>query len=180
MIAVARYYAYGIFRGESHPVPKRKEAKHNPLQRIVYLNLAALLLPIQMITGFLYWSYNSWSDWGISGLSLQVIAWIHMAGTFAIFSFIIIHVYMTTTGHTIFAHIKAMISGWEDVEEDAKIEDWKKKNIRPLDNSRYYLFLSSSYSKIPIRRIRMGIFERQMADEIGSTFAPLYVLFHPD
>ena len=70
MIAVARYYAYGIFRGESHPVPKRKEAKHNPLQRIVYLNLAALLLPIQMITGFLYWSYNSWSDWGISGLSL--------------------------------------------------------------------------------------------------------------
>jgi hypothetical protein len=33
---------------------------------------------------------------------------------------------MTTTGHTIFAHIKAMISVWEDVEEDAKIEDWEK------------------------------------------------------
>ena len=130
MIAVARYYAYGIFRGESHPVPKRKEAKHNPLQRIVYLNLAALLLPIQMLTGFLYWSYNSWADWGISGLSLQVMAWIHMAGTFAIFSFIIIHVYMTTTGHTIFAHIKAMITGWEDVEEDAKIEDWEKKEYK--------------------------------------------------
>jgi hypothetical protein len=53
-----------------------------------------------------------------------------MAGTFAIFSFIIIHVYMTTTGHTIFAHIKAMISGWEDVEEDAKIEDWEKKEYK--------------------------------------------------
>ena len=127
MIAVARYYAYGIFRGESHPVPKRKEAKHNPLQRIVYLNLAALLLPIQMITGFLYWGYNFWEDWGISELSLQVIAWIHMVGAFAIFSFIIIHVYMTTTGHTILAHTKAMITGWEDVEEGVEIEDWEKK-----------------------------------------------------
>ena len=51
MIEVVRYYAYGIFRGESHPFPKRKEAKHNPLQRLVYLNLAALLLPVMMITG---------------------------------------------------------------------------------------------------------------------------------
>ncbi|HBD08772.1 MAG TPA: cytochrome B, partial [Syntrophobacteraceae bacterium] len=31
MVLVVRYYLYGIFRGEPHPVPKRKEAKHNPL-----------------------------------------------------------------------------------------------------------------------------------------------------
>ena len=132
MIEVVRYYAYGIFRGESHPVPKRKEAKHNPLQRLVYLNLAAILLPVQMITGFLYWGYNSWSAWGIPGLSLTVLAWIHMAGAFAIFSFIIIHVYMTSTGHSIFAHTKAMITGWEDVQEGVEIEDWERaKNRTP-------------------------------------------------
>ena len=39
MLAVVRYYSYGIFRGEPHPVPKRKDAKHNPLQRLVYLSL---------------------------------------------------------------------------------------------------------------------------------------------
>ncbi|MFA7097505.1 MAG: cytochrome b/b6 domain-containing protein, partial [Gammaproteobacteria bacterium] len=61
MFAVVRYYAYGIFRGEAHPVPKRKEAKHNPLQRLVYLMLAATLLPVQMLSGFLYWGYNSWA-----------------------------------------------------------------------------------------------------------------------
>jgi len=126
MIEVIRYYVYGIFRGESHPVPKRKEAKHNPLQRLVYLNLAAFLLPIMMITGFLYWSYNSWLDWGFPGFSLGLIAWIHMAGAFAIFSFVIVHVYMTTTGHSIFAHTKAMISGWEDVEEGVELEDWER------------------------------------------------------
>ena len=126
MIEVIRYYAYGIFRGESHPVPKRKEAKHNPLQRLVYLNLAAFLLPIMMITGFLYWSYNSWLDWGFPGFSLGVIAWIHLVGAFSIFSFVIVHVYMTTTGHTILAHTKAMITGWEDVEDGVELEDWEK------------------------------------------------------
>ena len=34
-------------------------------------------------------------------------------------AFFFIHVYLTTTGHTVFAHIKAMITGWEDVDEDA-------------------------------------------------------------
>jgi thiosulfate reductase cytochrome b subunit len=130
MFEVIRYYAYGIFRGESHPFPKRKEAKHNPLQRLVYLNLAALLLPIQMITGFLYWGYNSWADWGLPGFTLVVVAWIHMAGAFAIFTFIIVHVYMTTTGHTILAHTKAMITGWEDVDKSVEIEDWEKAEYK--------------------------------------------------
>lgn len=126
MFAVVRYYTYGIFRGESHPVPKRKEAKHNPLQRLTYLSLAALLLPVQMITGFLYWGYNSWAEWGLAGLSLGLVALVHMAGAFAILSFIVVHVYMTTTGHSIFAHIRAMITGWEEVEDDVEIEDWEK------------------------------------------------------
>ena len=126
MIEVIRYYAYGIFRGESHPFPKRKEAKHNPLQRLVYLNLAALLLPVMMVTGFLYWGYNSWLGWGIPGLSLTLVALIHLVGAFSIFSFVIVHVYMTTTGHTLFAHTKAMISGWEDVAEGVELEDWEK------------------------------------------------------
>jgi thiosulfate reductase cytochrome b subunit len=126
MFEVIRYYSYGIFKGESHPVPKRKDAKHNPLQRLTYLSLAAFLLPIQMITGFLYWGYNSWSGWGLSGLPLGFVALVHLAGAFAIFSFIIIHVYMTTTGHTVFAHVKAMITGWEEVEEGVEIEEWER------------------------------------------------------
>ena len=65
MFTVIRYYGFGIFRGEPHPVPKRKDAKHNPLQRLTYLSVAALLLPLQMLTGFLYWSYNSWDGLGL-------------------------------------------------------------------------------------------------------------------
>jgi thiosulfate reductase cytochrome b subunit len=126
MFSVIRYYIYGIFKGEPHPVPKRKEAKHNPLQRITYLIVAALLLPIQMVTGFLLFSYNSWTAWGMASLSLEVVASIHLFFAFATLIFVIIHIYMTTTGHTIFTHIKAMITGWEDVEEGATIEEWEK------------------------------------------------------
>ncbi len=125
MVEVVRYYSYGIFKGESHPVPKRKDAKHNPLQRVVYLLLAACLLPVQMISGFVYWSYNQWPAWMTGNIPLGAVAFIHMAGAFAIFSFIIVHVYMTTTGHSLTAHIRAMISGWEEIEE-GEMHGWEK------------------------------------------------------
>ena len=94
---------------------------------MTYLSVAALLLPAQMTTGFLYWGYNYWPEWGLSFLSLKFIAVIHMIGAFAILQFVVVHVYMTTTGHTIFAHTRAMITGWEEVEEGTEIEDWEKK-----------------------------------------------------
>jgi thiosulfate reductase cytochrome b subunit len=125
MIEVIWYYLHGIFTGASHPVPKRKNAKHNPLQRMIYLALAALILPVQMLTGFLYWGYNSWADWSLGFLSLGVVAFLHVAGAFAILSFVIVHIYMTTTGHSIFAHIRAMITGWEEVNE-SELKEWEK------------------------------------------------------
>lgn len=130
LLAVVRYYLFGIFRGEPHPVPKRKEAKHNPLQRLVYLGLAAFLLPIQMASGFLYWSYNSWPAWGLGWLSLRAVAAVHLAGAFAILSFLVVHLYMITTGHSLTAHTRAMICGWEEIEEREAVEDWEIKTRR--------------------------------------------------
>ncbi|MEJ2154878.1 MAG: cytochrome b/b6 domain-containing protein [Desulfobacteraceae bacterium] len=130
MFLVVRYYSYGIFRGEAHPVPKRKEAKHNPLQRLTYLALAAFLLPFQMLTGFLYWGYNAWPLWGIKSLSLETVALAHTFGAFAILTFLVVHLYMTTTGHSLFAHIKAMITGWEEVEEGETVEEWEVAHER--------------------------------------------------
>jgi thiosulfate reductase cytochrome b subunit len=126
MLDMIIYYSHGIFKGAPHPFPRRKEAKHNPLQRLTYLALAACLLPIQMLSGLFYWSYNYWQDLGLAFLSLKVVAIVHMAGAFAILSFIVVHVYMTTTGHTLSSHIKAMITGWEDVAEGTEVEEWER------------------------------------------------------
>lgn len=125
LFEVIRYYMSGIFKGEPHPVKKHPDAKHNPLQRLTYLGLAALLLPVQMITGLLYWTYNSWAAWGLGFLSLGAMAALHMACAFAILIFFIVHVYMTTTGHTLTAHVSAMFTGWEDVEE-GEVQDWER------------------------------------------------------
>ncbi len=125
LFAVAMYYSSGIFKGDPHPVQKSKVAKHNPLQRLVYLGLSAILLPLQMITGLLYWTYNDWSAWGLDFISLNAVATVHMACAYALLAFLVVHIYMTTTGHTISAHIAAMFSGWEEVPEDYKAEDWE-------------------------------------------------------
>lgn len=125
LFAVAMYYGSGIFRGEPHPVQKSKGAKHNPLQRLVYLGLSAILLPLQMVTGLLYWTYNDWAQWGLDFISLNLVANIHMACAYALLAFLIVHIYMTTTGHTLTAHIAAMFSGWEEVHEDDRVEDWE-------------------------------------------------------
>ncbi len=122
---VVRYYTSGIFQGKPHPVQKSKESKHNPLQRLTYLALTAVLLTIQMGTGLLYYLYNDWAIWGISFLSLRAIAFIHLVCAFGILSFVIIHIYMTTTGHTITSHITAMITGWEEGEE-SDIPEWER------------------------------------------------------
>lgn len=110
---VALYYAWGIFRGEKHPFEKCAEAKHNPMQRLVYLGLAVVLIPLQMATGLLYLTYNRWAEFGLT-LPLSPVALLHVAGAFAFAAFLVVHVYMTTTGSTVTSHMKAMCTGWEE------------------------------------------------------------------
>jgi thiosulfate reductase cytochrome b subunit len=114
LLAVVSYYLYGIFRGEPHPVPKSERNKHNPLQRLTYLGISVVLIPVQVVTGLLYYTYNSWPDWGLN-LKLSTLAMIHTAGAYALLIFLIVHIYMTTTGHSLSAHLKAMWTGWEEV-----------------------------------------------------------------
>lgn len=125
MFAVVRYYLHGIFKGEPHPCPKSPNVKHNPLQRLTYLTVAALILPLQMATGLAYYLYSSWKELGLAWLNLGVLATVHLVGAFFIMIFFVIHIYMATTGHTLFAHMKAMVSGWEDVPEGA--QDWETR-----------------------------------------------------
>lgn len=115
MFEVIRYYSSGIFRGEDHPVPKSERVKHNPLQRITYLGIVSLLVPFQMVTGFLYYYYNRWPQFGWNG-TLSTIAVVHTVGAFAFLIYLTVHVYMITTGHTLGSHLKAMFTGYEKIE----------------------------------------------------------------
>lgn len=115
------YYITGIFRGAPHPTHKTIYNKFNPLQRMIYLGLKLLVIPIQVITGIAYLLYI-YPDNPIHTNGLTTVALIHTLGAFTLLAFVIAHVYLTTTGETPLSSIKAMITGWEVVDIDEKEE----------------------------------------------------------
>lgn len=124
MLAIIRFYSIDILNDAPHPYHKTRLHKHNPLQRLVYLSLWVLINPAIWITGALYYYYNDWAAWGLAPyLNLEFVATIHTVGAFLIATFLVIHVYLITTGHTVFAYIKAMITGWADLDDDTKQEN---------------------------------------------------------
>ena len=51
LVKQAKYYVYGYFKGEPKPFPITKENKFNPLQRMSYITLMYLLVPLVVISG---------------------------------------------------------------------------------------------------------------------------------
>ena len=116
VLAMVHYYSVGIFRNEPHPFKLTQLRKHNPLQRLAYLGIMLFVGPLIWVTGVLYLFYADWAAMGLTGLQLEWVATGHIIGAFMMLAFLIAHVYLTTAGHTPMAHIKAMITGWEEVE----------------------------------------------------------------
>jgi thiosulfate reductase cytochrome b subunit len=110
----ARYYLRGIFRGEPHPFARRPGKKLNVLQQITYLMILNLLLPTQIVIGVLLWEAARLPMLVDSLGGLTVIASVHVAAAWLFIAFIVMHVYLTTTGSTPLAHIRSMITGCEE------------------------------------------------------------------
>ncbi len=110
------YYLRGIFKGEHHPFEKTPEKKLNPLQQATYFGLLNVLLPLQGITGILMWGVQRWPNLAGALGGLPVLAPIHTIIAWLFASFIVLHVYLTTTGHTAVSSIEAMITGYEEIE----------------------------------------------------------------
>jgi thiosulfate reductase cytochrome b subunit len=117
LLAMVRYYFSGIFRNEPHPVKKTRLSKLNPLQKVAYLALKILVIPLTVTSGFLYYYYNRWDAIGLGSWGLGPIATIHTLAAFALVGFMISHIYLTTTGHTVLSNVKAMVTGYEELEE---------------------------------------------------------------
>jgi thiosulfate reductase cytochrome b subunit len=130
---VIRFYAYGVFLGERHPYRKAYHRKHNPLQALAYLILKIVLFPGVWISGLLYLFYGFWAP----VFEVDALAWValvHTAVAFAIVVFVIVHLYMLTIGHSFRAHVKPMITGFDEVElsdeEEAYLEQVEPNQIR--------------------------------------------------
>ncbi len=113
---MVRYYLTGIFTDAPHPFRQTTLTKHNPLQRLAYLFVKLIINPAIWISGLLYLYYKAWPALGLDGLSLASVALVHTAAAFLMLVFFVVHVYFATTGHTWTSHIKAMITGYEEIE----------------------------------------------------------------
>jgi len=125
VLAQAKYYLNGIFLGAPHPMAKTPDRKLNPLQQITYMMLLNVLLPFQVVTGVLIWIAGWYPETLETIGGLMLITPLHNLGAWLLASFIVAHVYLTTTGHTVLTNIKAMATGYEDIElnTNSKLSD---------------------------------------------------------
>ncbi len=116
-IIQAKYYISGIFKGEEHPFEKRPDSRMNPIQKMTYFGILNVLLPLQIITGALMWSVQRFPDFTNALGGLPFLAPLHSLVAWTFGTFIIVHVYMTTTGATPLEAMRAMVTGYEEVEK---------------------------------------------------------------
>lgn len=116
----ARYYVSGIFVRAAHPLAKTPDAKLNPLQQVTYLGLLNGLFPFQILTGALMWIGGRWPEVVTPLGGLTLLGPLHNLGSWLFLTFLVMHVYLTTTGHTLTSNLKAMIDGWDEVDAPAE------------------------------------------------------------
>lgn len=110
----AKWYVWGIFKGEPHPYRVSEEANFNAMQAISYWVIMYVVLPIMLLTGiaFLFPEVAPDRVFGFDGL--LPVAILHYLTGAVIVIFMITHVYLGTTGKTPTSMFKTMINGWHE------------------------------------------------------------------
>lgn len=121
-IRQAKYYMSGIFQGEPHPFEKRPDDRMNPIQKLTYFGILNVLLPLQIVTGALMWGVQLWPEAAAALGGLPLLAPFHSLLAWLFGSFILGHVYLTTTGATPLEAIRGMVTGYEEVEDHGQHE----------------------------------------------------------
>jgi thiosulfate reductase cytochrome b subunit len=115
------YYIFGIFRNAAHPTKKTVLSKLNPLQKLTYFGLKILVIPLSVTSGLLYMFYRYPSRQGVEVIniqSLEIIAIFHTIAAILLIVFIVTHLYLITTGETVTSNLKAMLTGYEELEDE--------------------------------------------------------------
>lgn len=113
----AKFYGYGIFKGDPNPHHVSAYHKFNALQSMAYQIIMQLLVPLQLVTGILLWDLHRFAGAVDFFGGVHVVATVHVLLFIFFTAFIFSHPYLASLGHTPSAHFKAMITGYEEVDE---------------------------------------------------------------
>jgi thiosulfate reductase cytochrome b subunit len=112
-----QYYGYGIFVGKPNPHVVTPENKFNPLQQLAYLAIMFVFLPAQMMSGLFLWQIKKYEEYINLLGGIKLLDTIHVLLFFLFTSYLFIHCYLATLGHTPLARFKAMFTGYEEHSE---------------------------------------------------------------
>jgi thiosulfate reductase cytochrome b subunit len=116
--AQTRFYSYGIFRGEPNPHKIKPYAKFNPLQKLMYTIVMMIIVPVQFVTGLMLWDGALFARWIDAMGGIRIVSTVHMLIFIFFVTFMLIHVYLSSLGHTPSAHFKAMFTGYEEEHDE--------------------------------------------------------------
>lgn len=137
MIEVAKFYGYGVFKGQDHPYKKIFWRKHNPLQAATYFGLKWFVFPVIWGSGILYLTYNYWGHGAGGTQAITIVANLHLLAAYVIAAFVIVHVYLLTVGHGFHSHVKPMITGYDEIdltpEQEAYLEQNEPGRLKPAE-----------------------------------------------
>ena len=115
-----KFYGYGIFLGEENPHQPTIYHKFNPLQIMMYQIIMLLFVPILFVSGVLLWDVHRFASIVNMLGGVRVVATVHVLMFVVFVGFLLMHLYLITLGHSRFAHIKAMMTGYEEIHEKPK------------------------------------------------------------
>jgi thiosulfate reductase cytochrome b subunit len=112
-----RYYLYGKFKHEKNPFPVTLENKFNPLQKLSYIFIMYIALPLIILSGVGLMLPDNVIEkmFGAEGYFLLDIMHIIMATIISLF--LIIHIYLGVIASKPTAGLRGIITGYVESEE---------------------------------------------------------------
>lgn len=112
----AMFYISGFFKGEPHPFAINKERKFNPLQKVSYVAVMYVCMPLVIISGLglMFPETILMQVFGISGMVLT--DYLHLIMAFCLSIFLLIHLYTCTLGSKPNTLFKSMVNGYHEDE----------------------------------------------------------------
>ncbi len=109
-----KFYLSGIFKGEKPPYPVTSKNKFNPLQRLSYIVIMYVCMPILVITGIglFFPDVIPVNFLGMNGILVTAV--LHVTIGFACSIFLVVHLYLCTLGTTPGAMFKSMVTGYHE------------------------------------------------------------------
>jgi thiosulfate reductase cytochrome b subunit len=109
LVIQIRYYGYGMFRGD--PAPLSPGLRNNHVQQLVYTGVMYILMPLSIVSGVLLIFPILAPERALGRPGLWPMAMLHLSVGYLLTLFVIIHIYLATTGETVFSLCREMFTG---------------------------------------------------------------------